>query len=133
LNLSVSGPSNDQWDEQTTGAMMNMIRSSYLCLLLGCVLATQALADTSSQAGWVAQNTLSPNSAPADNTIRRINPNSRQGTIPATPATRGPSTAPVVRQPSIENGQIGNGYPRSQTPPRTIKPTAPSLQPRDNR
>ena len=131
----MNGPAQEPCDEQTMGAKMNIIRSSYLCLLLGAVLVAQAQAGTSltSEPGRVAQNTLSPNSAPADNTLRRINPNSRQGTIPATPAVRSPSTAPVVRQPSIENGQIGNGYPRSQPPPRTIKPTAPSLQPRDNR
>ena len=131
MNLSVSGPSKDQWDEQTTGAMMNMIRSSYLCLLLGSVLATQALADTSSQAGWVAQNTLSPNSAPADNTIRRINPNSRQGTGASVPGASGPGIAPAVQPQGIDSGKIGNGYPRNPPVPPTIKPTAPSLQPRD--
>ena len=56
---------------------------------------------------------------------------SRQGTGASVPGARGPSTAPVPRAPSLENGAIGNGYPRHQAPPPTRKPTAPSLQPRD--
>lgn len=71
------------------------------------------------------------NTPPANDAIRRINPNSRQGTGASVPGAGGPSTAPVPRAPSLENGAIGNGYPRHQAPPPTRKPTAPSLQPRD--
>ena len=120
---------------------MNGVRSSLLFLLMGGVLAFQAQAQTFSNpgarptlaghAGLMAQNTLPANTPPANNVIRRINPNSRQGTGASVPGATGPSTAPTLRTPSIENGKIGNGYPRSQTPPTTVKPTAPSLQPRD--
>ncbi|MBC3951123.1 MULTISPECIES: hypothetical protein [Pseudomonas] len=50
--------------------------------------------------------------------IHRANPNSRQGTVPATPPVRGPSTAPNPRPPTLENGGIGNGYPTRQQAPR---------------
>lgn len=81
----------------------------------------------------VAQNTVQPSNASGDNTLRRINPTTRQGTVPLAPARPGPSTMPRVRQPSLENGEIGNGYPRSRPLPDTLKPTAPSLQRGDGR
>jgi hypothetical protein len=59
------------------------------------------------------------NSNPTNSPIRRANPNSRQGTVPSTPPVRGPSTAPNVRPPTLENGGIGNGYPTRQQAPRT--------------
>ena len=121
--------------------LMKGVRSSLLFLLMGGVLAFQAQAQTLSStadrstlpahAELMAQNTTPANTPPANNPIRRINPNSRQGTGPSVPGATGPSTTPVLRTPSIDNGKIGNGYPRSQTPPKTVKPTAPSLQPRD--
>ncbi len=58
------------------------------------------------------------NSNPNNSPIRRANPNSRQGTVPSTPPVRGPSTAPRVRPPTLENGGIGNGYPTRQQAPR---------------
>jgi hypothetical protein len=60
------------------------------------------------------------NSNPTNSPIRRANPNSRQGTVPSTPPVRGPSTAPNVRPPTLENGGIGNGYPTRQQAPRTV-------------
>lgn len=80
-----------------------------------------------------AQNTLSPGVPPTNNTIRRINPNSRQGTGPAPGVIRPGSTLPNPPRPSLENGQIGNGYPRNPPLPQTQKPTAPSSQPKDQR
>ena len=120
---------------------MNRSISSLLLLLMGGMLAAQAQAQVlpdhqprashPAQAERVAQNTPLNNTHPANNPIRRINPNSRQGTGDSVPGARGPSTAPIQPRPSIENGQIGNGYPRSQPPPKPVKPAAPSLQPRD--
>ncbi|SEE98653.1 hypothetical protein SAMN04489800_3356 [Pseudomonas deceptionensis] len=117
---------------------MNRAISSFLLLLMGGMLAAQAQAQAlpdhqsraalPAQAERIAQNTPLINTPPANNPIRRINPNSRQGTGDSVPGARAPSTAPIQPRPSIENGQIGNGYPRSQTPP---KPAAPPLQPRD--
>lgn len=114
---------------------MNIARSSFLFLLLGGLFVIQASGHEQrpGHTELIAQNVLSPVPSPPNNTIRRINPNSRQGTVPATPSVTWPSTAPILRKPSIENGEIGNGYPRSRTPPEPIKPTAPSLQPRDKR
>ena len=111
---------------------MNTVRYSCLLLLLGGLLATQAQARTvSSPEGLMAQNTPITNTAPANDAIRRINPNSRQGTGASVPGIRGPSTAPAPRTPTLENREIGNGYPRSPVPARPAKPVAPSLQPRD--
>lgn len=62
---------------------------------------------------------------PYNSPIRRANPNSRQGSAPATPPVRGPGTAPAPRAPTLENGGIGNGYPRAQPQPRAIEPGAP--------
>ena len=82
----------------------------------------------------LAQNTLTPGVAPSNNNaIRRINPNSRQGTGPAPGLIRPGQTVPQWQRPSIENGQIGNGYPRNPPVPQTLQPTAPSVQPRDAR
>ena len=120
---------------------MKGVRSNLVVLLMGGVLACQAQAQTSSYASGrstfaghaelMVQNTSPANSPPANNAIRRINPNSRQGTGASVPGATGPSTAPMLPTPSIDNGKIGNGYPRNQPPPKTVKPTAPSLQPRD--
>ncbi|ROL77026.1 hypothetical protein BLX41_12740 [Pseudomonas protegens] len=71
----------------------------------------------------------SGNNDPYSNPIRRANPNSMQGTQPSSPPVRGPSTAPSGRPPTLENGGIGNGYPRGgvQRPnpdPRVQSPRA---------
>lgn len=111
-------------------------RSRLVLLLLGFVTITCANAYADDHAAappdiqWVAQGSAPGNT---NNTLRRINPNSRQGSVPATPVPRGPSTMPKVYTPTLENGGVGNGYPRNPPLPETVKPTAPSLQPRDNR
>ena len=76
----------------------------------------------------LAQNTIVTSPPPVDNTLRRINPNSRQGSTSSAPPVRGATTLPAHPVPTLENGQIRNGYPRPTTPPATLKPTAPSLQ-----
>lgn len=81
----------------------------------------------------LAQNGLTPGVTPNDTAIRRINPNSRQGTGPDPGTVPGLPAVPRAARPSIENGQIGNGYPRNPPIPKTLQPTAPSLQPRDQR
>lgn len=89
--------------------------------------------DRVSATALLAQNSLTPSATPNDNAIRRINPNSRQGTGPDPATVPGLPTEPRAARPSIENGQIGNGYPRNPPIPKTLQPTAPSLQPRDQR
>ncbi|MDM3884741.1 hypothetical protein QSV36_03900 [Pseudomonas sp. BCRC 81390] len=67
---------------------------------------------------------------PYNSPIQRANPNSRQGSMPATPPLRGPSTEPSPRPPTLDNRGIGNGdnlRRQQQTP--NLEPTRP---PRDN-
>ncbi|MGE7993533.1 hypothetical protein ACQKPE_21345 [Pseudomonas sp. NPDC089554] len=70
------------------------------------------------------------NNNPYNSPIQRANPNSRQGSVPATPPVRGPSTQPNPRPPTLENRGIGNGENlrrQQQTP--NLEPTRP---PRDS-
>ncbi|WDH32300.1 hypothetical protein [Pseudomonas chlororaphis] len=78
----------------------------------------------------LAQNLPGSNNNPYNSPIRRANPNSMQGTQPSTPAVRGVNPVPVQRPPTLENGGIGNGYPRTITQPRIIDPT-PVTPPRN--
>ncbi|NBF02027.1 hypothetical protein GV819_06950 [Pseudomonas sp. Fl5BN2] len=64
----------------------------------------------------------SGNNDPYSNPIRRANPNSMQGTQPSNPGIRGPGTAPISRPPTLENGGIGNGYPRGGVQPPAPDP-----------
>ncbi|MCG6576086.1 hypothetical protein EGM97_15370 [Pseudomonas sp. AF32] len=84
----------------------------------------------------VAQN-LPGNNNPYSNPIRRANPNSMQGTQPNVPTIRNNPTVPVPRPPTLENGGIGNGYPRSGPAPGSPRPTiesnTPPRGPNDNR
>ncbi|WP_426198780.1 hypothetical protein [Pseudomonas sp. DC3200b2] len=69
--------------------------------------------------GYQAQPSVNPLNSP----IRRINPNSRQGTVPSAPAQRDAWQAlPNRPMPSLENRGIGNGqaFPRPApgAPPR---------------
>ncbi|MEE3636281.1 hypothetical protein UIA24_18795 [Pseudomonas sp. AL 58] len=68
---------------------------------------------------------------PYNSPIRRANPNSRQGSVPAMPPVPGPSTQPNPRPPTLENRGIGNGdnLRREQQVPNL----EPSRPPRDSR
>ena len=117
---------------------MHTVKFSLL-LLIGGILTFQAQAGSNvtdgstptNRSALMAQNTPLTNTPPANNVIQRINPNSRQGSGPSVPGPRGPSTVPMQPNQGIDNGRIGNRYQRNQAPPQTLKPTAPSLQPRD--
>lgn len=69
---------------------------------------------------------------PQNSPVRRANPNSQQGTVPATPPMPGPSTVPVQRPPTLDNRGIGNGdnLRREQQSPRLepIRPPRDSLR-----
>ncbi|TFH80501.1 MULTISPECIES: hypothetical protein [Pseudomonas] len=83
----------------------------------------------------LAQSPTGNSSNPYNSPIHRANPNSMQGTQPANPVIRGPNTVPAPRQPTIENGGIGNGQPlRSvpSTPPKFI-PNPPARDGDSNR
>ena len=115
---------------------MNSFKASFVFLLLGGAFATQIQAQSHFQpspahVAQLAQNTPITNTPPTSNPIRRINPNSRQGTGASVPGASGTVTAPAVQPAGIDSGKIGNGYPRNPPVPPTIKPTAPSWQPRD--
>lgn len=64
---------------------------------------------------------------PYNSPIQRANPNSRQGSLPATPPVRGPSTQPNPRPPTLDNRGIGNGdnLRREQQAPN-LEPTRPA-------
>ena len=73
---------------------------------------------------------IAANNNPYNGPIPRATPNSRQGSMPATPPLRGPSTEPYQRPPTLDNRGIGNGdnlRRQQQTP--NLEPTRP---PRDN-
>lgn len=117
-------------DVESEGIMIKT-QGCVFCVIVMSVFASQAQAQISMgklAPLELAQNSQMQRAVPADNTIRRINPNSRQGSISSTPPVRGPSTLPTFKMPTIENGEVGNGYPRPSSTPQTLRPTAPSLQ-----
>jgi len=67
--------------------------------------------------------------------IHRANPNSMQGTQPNTPAVRGIQTGPTSPAPIVQNGGIGNRYPkRDAAPSRPATDTkAPTYDANGNR
>ncbi|MGH8440217.1 MAG: hypothetical protein ACRERW_14375 [Pseudomonas sp.] len=95
---------------------------SQLSLSLGLLFS---LALPAAHAEVPLQLAASPNN-PYNSPIMRANPNSRQGSVQATPPVRGPSTQPIPRQPTLENRGIGNGenMRREQSTPQ-LEPTRP--------
>jgi len=79
----------------------------------------------------MAQN-LPGNSNPYNSPTRRANPNSMQGTRSNVPTIRDNPTISVPRPPTLENGGIGNGYPRSGQPSGSPRPTIESPTPPRN-
>lgn len=81
-----------------------------------------------------AQNLLGSNNG-NNGPIHRANPNSMQGTQPNAPAVRGIQTGPTTRTPTLENGGIGNSYPkRNAAPSRPATETkAPTYDANGNR
>ena len=67
--------------------------------------------------------------------IHRANPNSMQGTQPNAPAVRGIQTAPSNPRPTVQNGGIGNSYPKRDTAPSrpTTETQAPTYDANGNR
>jgi len=85
-----------------------------LLMLTLSLLALSSVAEAA-PAGVAPQVRPGVNANPINSPIRRINPNSRQGTVPSNPAQRGVLEGyPGGRPPTLENGGIGNGqrFPR---------------------
>lgn len=96
-------------------------------LLLGCLAAGGAVAEEGRQVPMVA---ASDTSNPYKSPIRRINPNSRQGTTAPNPQIR--STTPRVdnpRPPTLENRGIGNGENLRRAPSENRQPRTPTISP----
>ena len=84
----------------------------------------------------LAQAQSLPGSTDSNNSpIHRANPNSMQGTQPSAPPARGIQTGPTPRAPTVENGGIGNSYPkRNPVPGRPATETkAPTYDANGNR
>ena len=103
---------------------MNSCMRHVAALLLGLALIPVAQ----------AQN-LPANNNGNNGPIHRANPNSMQGTQPNAPAVRGIQTGPTTRTPTLENGGIGNSYPkRNAAPSRPATETkAPTYDANGNR
>lgn len=97
-------------------------------LALGMTAAVQAGPAPEPPVTVLAQN-LPGNNNPYNSPIRRANPNSMQGTQPNVPTLRDNHSVPVPRPPTLENGGIGNGYPRSGPPRGSPRPTLESPAP----
>ena len=103
---------------------MNSCRRHVAALLLGLALVPLVQ----------AQN-LPGNNNGNNGPIHRANPNSMQGTQQNAPAVRGIQTGPTTRTPTLENGGIGNSYPkRNAAPSRPATETkAPTYDANGNR
>ncbi|MGF6108514.1 hypothetical protein [Pseudomonas frederiksbergensis] len=88
-----------------------------------------ALSGLLGQAAQAQSPTGSSNNNPYNSPIHRANPNSMQGTQPA---TRQPTFAPTPRPPTLENGGIGNRYPQNKSAPATPPKFIPNPPPRDS-
>ena len=98
---------------------MNRLMVAVITLLL----ATAAQAAVPGEGAVLVAQNLPGNNNPYNSPTRRANPNSMQGTQPNVPTIRNNPTIPTPRPPTLENGGIGNGYPRSGKPPASPRPT----------
>lgn len=96
---------------------MNRLVQSLAALAFSGVLSHSAQADAVTAPLLLAQSPTGSTSNPYNSPIRRANPNSMQGTQPSAPTIRGPNTVPVPRPPTLDNGGIGNRYPRDRSAP----------------
>ncbi|WP_434557324.1 hypothetical protein [Pseudomonas sp. Z4-20] len=107
---------------------MNRLMIATIALLL----TATAQATSFDQGSVIVAQNLPGNNNPYNSPIRRANPNSMQGTQPNVPNIRNNPTVPVPRPPTLENGGIGNGYPRSGQPSGSARPTIEAPTPPGN-
>jgi hypothetical protein len=103
-----------------------------LILVLTALSMSAAAQAVTPGVGPVLAQNLPGNNNPYNSPIRRANPNSMQGTQPNVPTIRSNPTVPVPRPPTLENGGIGNGYPRTGSAPGSPRPTIESPTPPRN-
>ncbi|SFW29498.1 hypothetical protein [Pseudomonas sp. NFACC04-2] len=101
-------------------------------VIMTLLLIAAAQAATPSEGPTVLAQNLPGNNNPYNSPTRRANPNSMQGTRPNVPTIHNNPTVPVPRPPTLENGGIGNGYPRSGQPSGSPQPTIESPAPSRN-
>ena len=113
---------------------MNRILPGIIVLLLGAGLAHAEVTAPSAPL-LLAQSPTGNSNNPYNSPIRRANPNSMQGTQPNAPAVRGIQTGPTTRTPTLENGGIGNSYPKRDAAPSrsTTETKAPTYDANGNR
>jgi hypothetical protein len=120
---------------------MNRLVLSFIVLALSGLLSSLVQArpealtseDAARQPMVLAQNLPGSSDNPYNSPIRRANPNSMQDTRPSAPTVRSPNSVPVPRPPTLENGGIRNGYPRTGSGPDSVKPAIqPKYPPRDS-
>ena len=99
-----------------------------------CVRHLAALALGLAVGPWAQAQNL-PGRSSDHGPIHRANPNSMQGTQPNAPAIRGIQTGPTTRTPTLENGGIGNSYPKRDAAPSrpTTETKAPTYDANGNR
>lgn len=103
-----------------------------MLVIMTLSLTAAAQAATPSAVPTVLAQNLPGNDNPYNSPTRRANPNSMQGTRPNVPTIHNNPTVPAPRPPTLENGGIGNGYPRSGQPPGSPRPTIESPAPSRN-
>ncbi|WP_312936185.1 hypothetical protein [Pseudomonas sp.] len=106
-----------------------MRTTTLAALLLSFMVSVPAVSVADSVQVAANERIQSPTANPYPSPIQRANPNSRQGSVPATPPLRGPSTQPRLTPPTLDNRGVGNGdnLRREQRTPN-LEPTRP---PRD--
>ncbi|WP_263226280.1 hypothetical protein [Pseudomonas alabamensis] len=107
---------------------MNPIR---VMALLSALIVLPVLPVLPVHASPVAPSTPAVERNPYNSPIQRINPNSRQGSVPATPPVHGPSTVPQPRPPTLDNRGIGNGDNLRPAPRTELPRSTPTPVPRD--
>lgn len=103
-----------------------MTKIQWLAIILFGCLSTGGFAAEERVPMVAASDTSNPYNSP----IRRINPNSRQGTTAPNPQIR--STTPRVdnpRPPTLENRGIGNGDNLRRAPSENRQPRSPTITP----
>ncbi|EIK60900.1 hypothetical protein E1K68_15590 [Pseudomonas sp. B2021] len=99
-----------------------------------CVRHLAALALGLAVGPWAQAQNL-PGRSSDHGPIHRANPNSMQGTQPNAPAVPSIQPVPANPRPTLENGGIGNRYPKQEAAPSrpATAPKVPTYDANGNR